>query len=68
MVKSNRRLYQRKVKYTVKGRQTKWAPFWVGLKALGKGKKVHPSKFTAIKRNWRKHKLKISPRRIKHWR
>ena len=24
------------------GKRTRWAPFWIVLKALGKGKKVHP--------------------------
>ena len=44
--------------------QTRWAPFWVVLKAMPKGKKVHPARFTRIKRNWRGTKLKITPRRI----
>jgi len=40
-------------------KQTKWAPFWTVLKTYGKGKKVHPSRHTAIKRNWRRSKLKV---------
>ena len=44
------------------GEQTKWAPFWTVLKKYGKGKKVHPSKHTHVKRNWRVRKLKIKPR------
>jgi len=44
------------------GRQTKWAPFWTVLKKYGKGKRVHPSKHTHVKRNWRTRKLKIKPR------
>ncbi|MEM2954565.1 MAG: 50S ribosomal protein L39e [Candidatus Nanoarchaeia archaeon] len=39
-------------------KRTKWAPIWVIPKALGKGKKVHPSKLTVIKRHWRRTKLK----------
>ncbi|MCS7134626.1 MAG: hypothetical protein NZ889_02095 [Candidatus Pacearchaeota archaeon] len=39
-------------------RRTRWAPFWIVFKALGKGKKVHPSHFTRIKRHWRKKKIK----------
>jgi ribosomal protein L39E len=44
------------------GKQTKWAPFWTVLKKYGKGKRVHPSKHTHVKRNWRTKKLKIKPR------
>lgn len=47
------------------GKQTKWAPFWAVLKKYGKGKKVHPSAMTHVKRNWRVRKLKIKPRRIR---
>jgi len=46
-------------------RRTKWAPFWISLRVLGTGKKVHPSNFTSIKRNWKRHKLKLKPRKIK---
>lgn len=45
------------------GKKTKWAPFWTVFKAFGKGKKIHPSKLTAIKRNWRRTKLKLKPSR-----
>lgn len=44
--------------------QTKWAPFWTVLKKYGKGKKVHPSSLTHIKRNWRRTSLKIKPRKM----
>jgi hypothetical protein len=44
------------------GKQTKWAPFWTVLKKWGKGKKVHPSRHTHVKRSWRIRKLKIKPR------
>ena len=47
----------------VVGRQTKWAPFWTVLKKYGKGKKVHPSAHTHVKRQWRTRKLKMKPRR-----
>ena len=49
MVKTNRSLYQKKVKLTVHGRRTKWAPFWTVVKKFGKGKKVHPSYMTRIR-------------------
>ncbi|MFA5485413.1 MAG: hypothetical protein WC260_04170 [Candidatus Pacearchaeota archaeon] len=51
-----------------KAKQTKWAPFWTVLKKYGKGKKIHPSAHTHVKRHWRTRKLKIKPRisRKKH--
>lgn len=40
--------------------QTRWAPFWVIPKMFGKGRRVHPSRVTRIKRSWRTHsRLKI---------
>jgi ribosomal protein L39E len=42
--------------------QTKWAPFWTVIKKFGKGKKVHPSSITHVKRSWRRTNLKIKPR------
>ncbi|MBC8434969.1 hypothetical protein H8D91_00500 [archaeon] len=47
------------------GKQTKWAPYWAVMKKYGKGKSVHPSAMTHVKRSWRTRKLKIKPRRIK---
>ena len=55
---------QKKIKLAVHGRRVKWAPFWTVLKKYGKGKRVHPSQMTRIRRNWRTTKLKIKPRRI----
>ena len=50
------------------GKQTKWAPFWTVLRKYGKGKRVHPSAHTHVKRNWRVRKLKLKPRRdSKQW-
>ena len=46
-------------------RQTKWAPFWTVLKKFGKGKKIHPSRITHVKRSWARSKLKIKPRTTK---
>lgn len=51
----------KKLKLGKAARRTRWAPFWVIFKALGKGKKVHPSRLTAIKRSWRRDRLKIKP-------
>ncbi|MBU2496815.1 MAG: hypothetical protein KJ767_02040 [Nanoarchaeota archaeon] len=49
----------KKAKLEKKARQTKWAPFWLVFKAIGKGKKVHPSRLTKVKRNWRRSSTKI---------
>jgi len=43
-------------------RQTKWAPFWTVMKKFGKGKRVHPSQITHVKRSWSRNRLKIKPR------
>ena len=54
--------YQKKIKLSKQNRRTRWAPVWVVLKKMGKGKRVHPSAVTRIKRSWRRTKLKIKPR------
>ena len=46
-------------------RQTKWAPFWTILKKYGKGKKIHPSSITHVKRSWNRTSLKIKPRKMR---
>jgi len=38
------------------GTHTRWAPFWTIPKRFGKGKRIHPSRNTAIKRHWRRTK------------
>jgi ribosomal protein L39E len=55
---------QKKIKLGVAERQTKWAPVWAVIKKFGMGKRVHPSEMTAHRRQWRRTKLKIKPRRI----
>ncbi len=40
------------------GKLTRWAPFWTVLKIYGKGRRVHPGRHTAMKRNWRRTKTK----------
>lgn len=47
------------------GKQTKWAPFWTVIKKHGKGKRVHPSSMTHVKRSWRIRKLKLKPRNVR---
>jgi ribosomal protein L39E len=63
MPTSRSKRYQRKVKLSKAGKRTRWAPVWVVLKSLGKGKKAHPSSVTSVRRSWRRTKLKIKPRR-----
>ena len=46
-------------------RQTKRAPFWTVLKKYGKGKKIHPSRITHVKRSWSRTSLKIKPRKMR---
>ncbi len=60
-----KRKYQKKVKLSKANNRTKWAPVWAVLKKFGKGKRVHPSSMTKIKRSWRRTKLKIKPRRVR---
>ncbi|MBI5148187.1 hypothetical protein HZA33_00740 [Candidatus Pacearchaeota archaeon] len=55
----------KKIRLTKLGRRTKWAPFWLVFKVYGKGKKVHPSRLTRVKRSWRRTKLKMTPRRLR---
>lgn len=57
------KLTSRKIHLAKQGERTRWAPFWLVLKAFGKGKKIHPARLTAVKRNWRRTKLRIKPRR-----
>jgi len=54
---------QKKIKLSKQNKRTRWAPVWVILKKLGPGKKAHPSAVTKNRRNWRRTKLKIKPRR-----
>ena len=56
----SRRIHVSKKKRLVKrAAQTKWAPFWTVPKKYGKGKKVHPSRHTKVKRNWRRTKTQL---------
>lgn len=62
MVKKSR---SKKIKLGKQTKRTKWAPVWVILKKFGKGKRVHPSEITRIRRKWNRTKLHIKPRRLK---
>jgi ribosomal protein L39E len=59
------RHFQKKIKLGVAGRRTKWAPVWTVVKRFGQGKRKHPSEMTKQRRNWRRTKLKIKPRKMK---
>ncbi len=48
----------RKKRLAKAGTQTKWAPFWLIPKIFGKGRKVHPSRITKVKRSWRRRKTR----------
>jgi hypothetical protein len=61
MVKVSRTLQQKKIRLVKHGRRTKWAPFWTVIKKFGKGKRVHPSYMTRLKRNWRRTKIRVKP-------
>lgn len=57
--------FEKKTKLAKAGRQTKWAPVWVVWKKFGMGKArhVHPSAITRHRRNWKRTKLHIKPRK-----
>ena len=63
-MKENRK-NQKKIKLSKANRRTKWAPVWTVLKKFGVGKRIHPSTMTNNRRNWRRTKLRIKPRRLK---
>ena len=44
----------RKMRLAKRGRQTRWAPFWIIPKIYGKNRRVHPGRKTFVKRNWRR--------------
>ena len=48
----------KKLKLGKQNKRTRWAPFWTIPKALGKGKRVHPTRLTRVKRSWRRTKIK----------
>lgn len=48
----------KKKRLAKKAKQTRWAPFWTVPKKYGKNRRVHPGRHTAIKRSWRRKKIK----------
>lgn len=55
--------FQKKIKLSRANKLTKWTPIWAVVRKNGKGKRVHPSEMTVLRRHWRRTKLKIKPRR-----
>ncbi|MEM4268155.1 MAG: 50S ribosomal protein L39e [Candidatus Woesearchaeota archaeon] len=49
----------KKKRLAKRGRQRRWAPYWTIPKIFGKGRRIHPSRHTRIKRNWRRTKLRV---------
>jgi len=39
-------------------KHTRWAPFWLIPKIFGKGRRLHPARITAKKRNWKRDKIR----------
>ncbi len=54
---SNKLLSEKKV-LSKEMKHTRWAPFWIVLKKFKRGRRIHPSRFTAIKRSWHRTKIK----------
>jgi len=50
--------FAKKLRLAKRRRQTRWAPFWLIPKIFRPGRRVHPSRITAVKRNWRRTKTK----------
>ena len=48
----------KKLRLGKQAKRTKWAPFWAVPKTFGKGKRVHPSYLTRVKRSWRRTRIK----------
>ena len=49
----------KKLRLAKKRKQTRWAPIWI-IPKINKGlRKVHPSRYTHIKRHWRRTKTRV---------
>jgi len=56
---SSNKYLPKKKKLAKQNRRTRWAPFWLIPKIFGLGRRVHPIRITAIKRHWRRTKIKL---------
>ena len=54
---SNKTLSEKKV-LSKQHRRARWPPFWTVLKKFAKGRRVHPARYTRVKRSWRRTKIK----------
>jgi ribosomal protein L39E len=50
----------KKARLAKASKQTRYAPFWVvpRIFGLGRAKHVHPYRVTAVKRSWRRERIK----------
>ncbi len=48
----------KKLRLSKVGRRTRWAPFWTVPRKYNKGRRVHPSRHTSVKRSWRRTNTK----------
>jgi len=49
----------KKIRLNAKHKQTRWAPYWTVLRIFARGRRAHPSRFTRIKRSWKRSKLQV---------
>ncbi len=49
----------KKLRLAKRRKQTRWAPIWIIPKIYKGLRRVHPVRFTRIKRNWRKQRTKV---------
>ncbi len=55
---ASRKTSGKKTRLVKARKKTKWAPFWAIPKVFGIGRKVHPSRITKQKRNWKRSRIK----------
>jgi len=48
----------KKIKLGKESRHTRWAPIWIIPKINNGIKKIHPMRYTTVKRTWRRKKIK----------
>ncbi len=48
----------KKLRLAKANKQSRWAPVWI-IPKINKGmRKIHPMRYTAVKRNWRRDRTK----------
>ncbi len=48
----------KKLRLAKRRKQTRWAPIWIIPKIYKGIRRVHPARFTRVKRNWRRQRTK----------